>query len=163
MQRETKSLRLFVDEVTIHVRGGRGGDGCVSFRREKYVPKGGPDGGDGGHGGSVWLVARSNLDTLLDLAGRHHYYAENGRPGSGNNCTGRNGADLVVPVPTGTLVRDAATGRLLKDLVHMDSGFGWLAAAAAAAETLASPPQPTRPRANLSRVRWDRNARCGSN
>jgi len=118
MQRETKSLRLFVDEVTIHVRGGRGGDGCVSFRREKYVPKGGPDGGDGGHGGSVWLVARSNLDTLLDLAGRHHYYAENGRPGSGNNCTGRNGADLVVPVPTGTLVRDAATGRLLKDLVH---------------------------------------------
>jgi len=118
MQRETKSLRLFVDEVTIHVRGGRGGDGCVSFRREKYVPKGGPDGGDGGHGGSVWLVARSNLDTLIDLAGRHHYYAENGRPGSGNNCTGRNGADLIVPVPTGTLVRDAVTGRLLKDLVH---------------------------------------------
>ncbi len=109
---------MFVDEVEIHVRGGKGGDGCVSFRREKFVPKGGPDGGDGGDGGSVILVARAGVDTLLDLAGRHHYRAENGRPGSGANKTGRKGADLVVTVPTGTLVYDAQTGRLLKDLVE---------------------------------------------
>lgn len=118
MQRASGTLRVFVDEVRIHVRGGRGGDGCVSFRREKYVPKGGPDGGDGGRGGSVFLVAKAGIDTLLDLAGRHHYHAENGRPGSGANCTGRSGEDLVVPVPTGTLVYDDLSGRLLKDLVH---------------------------------------------
>jgi GTP-binding protein len=111
-------MRLFVDEVRIQVRGGKGGNGCVSFRREKYVPKGGPDGGDGGHGGSVYLVAHAGVDTLLDLAGRHHYRAENGRPGSGNNRTGRSGKDLIVTVPTGTLIYDADSGRLLKDLVE---------------------------------------------
>jgi len=118
MQRDSGTVRLFVDEVTIHVRAGRGGDGCVSFRREKYVPRGGPDGGDGGNGGSVYLVARAGLDTLLDLAGRHHWRAENGRPGSGGNRHGRRGRDCEVPVPTGTLVYDQQTGRLLKDLVH---------------------------------------------
>ena len=117
MPRDSKSVRLFVDEVTIHVRGGKGGDGCLSFRREKFVPKGGPDGGDGGHAGSVWLVAKAGVDTLLDLSGRHHYHAENGRPGSGNNRSGHRGADLVVTVPTGTLVYDADSGRLLKDLI----------------------------------------------
>jgi GTP-binding protein len=117
MARATGTTRLFVDEVVIHVRGGRGGDGCLSFRREKYVPKGGPDGADGGRGGSVYLVAHAGIDTLLDLAGRHHYRAENGRPGSGANCTGRCGKDLEVAVPTGTLVYDAESGRLLKDLV----------------------------------------------
>jgi GTP-binding protein len=117
MQRSIGTLRLFVDEVVIEVRGGRGGDGCVSFRREKFVPKGGPDGGDGGDGGSVYLEARAGLDTLLDLAGRHHWHAENGKPGSGSNCTGRRGEDLIVPVPMGTLVYDAASGRLLKDLL----------------------------------------------
>lgn len=117
MPRESGTLRLFVDEVTIHVRGGRGGNGCVSFRREKFVPKGGPDGGDGGHGGSVILVAKTGVDTLLDLAGRHHYHARNGRPGSGNNRTGKSAEDLLVTVPTGTLVYNADTGRLMKDLV----------------------------------------------
>ena len=117
MQRAAGSIRLFVDEVTIQVRGGKGGNGCMSFRREKFVPKGGPDGGDGGHGGSVFLVSKSGVDTLLDLAGRHHYHARNGRPGSGANCTGRSGEDLLVTVPIGTLVYDADTGRLLKDLV----------------------------------------------
>ena len=107
----------FVDEVVIHVRGGHGGSGCVSFRREKYVPKGGPDGGDGGDGGSVFLLARTGIDTLLDLAGRHHYHAGNGRPGEGANRAGKDGSDLDVCVPAGTLVYDAETGRLLKDLV----------------------------------------------
>lgn len=110
--------RLFVDEATIDVRGGRGGDGCLSFRREKFIPKGGPDGGDGGHGGSVFLVARNGIDTLLDLTGRHHYRADNGRPGQGANKTGRSGEDLRVNVPTGTLVYDNETGRLLKDLTE---------------------------------------------
>jgi len=118
MPRSTGTTRLFVDEVTIMVRGGRGGDGCVSFRREKYVPKGGPDGGDGGKGGSVYLVARAGLNTLLELAGRHHYRAENGRPGGGANCHGRNGKDTYVDVPAGTLVYDADSGRLLKDLTE---------------------------------------------
>jgi len=118
MARASGTLRLFVDEVRIHVRGGKGGDGCISFRREKYVPKGGPDGGNGGRGGSVYLVAKAGVDTLLDLAGRHHYHAEAGRPGSGNNRTGRDGRDLFVTVPTGTLVYDDQTGRLLKDLVE---------------------------------------------
>jgi GTP-binding protein len=90
----------------------------VSFRREKYVPRGGPDGGDGGHGGSVYLQASSELNTLLDLAGRHHWRAQHGRPGQGANCTGKRGANLVIPVPAGTLIYDVSSGRLLKDLVH---------------------------------------------
>jgi len=89
----------------------------MSFRREKYVPRGGPDGGDGGHGGSVVLVADAGLDTLLDLTGRHHWRAENGRPGEGGNRHGRSGKPLLVPVPAGTLVYEADSERLLKDLV----------------------------------------------
>ena len=118
MPREPGTHRFFVDSAVIFVRGGKGGDGCVSFRREKFVPKGGPDGGDGGHGGSVFLEARPGVDTLLDLAGKHHWRAENGRPGEGANCHGRNGKNLVVPVPAGTLVYDHDSGRLLKDLVQ---------------------------------------------
>jgi len=118
MPRETGTTRLFVDRVRILVRGGKGGDGCVSFRREKFVPKGGPDGGDGGHGGSVFLLAREGVDTLLDLAGKHHWHAANGRPGEGGNRHGRRGKDCIIVVPTGTLVYDDETGRLLKDLVE---------------------------------------------
>jgi len=118
MPSDTGTTRLFVDQARILVRGGKGGNGCVSFRREKFVPKGGPDGGDGGRGGSVFLVARHGVDTLLDLVGKHHWRAENGRPGEGGNRHGRNGKDLIVIVPTGTLVYDDETGRLLKDLVE---------------------------------------------
>jgi len=118
MPRAAGTVRLFVDQVTIKVRAGRGGDGCVSFRREKYVPKGGPDGGDGGNGGSVYLEAHTGVDTLLDLAGKHHWRAEHGRPGSGKGKHGRNGQDMIIIVPAGTLVYDADSGRLLKDLVH---------------------------------------------
>ncbi len=118
MGRDTGTTRLFVDQAEIFVRGGKGGDGCVSFRREKFVPKGGPDGGDGGDGGSVVLVAEAGIDTLLDLTGRHHYRADNGRPGQGANKTGRTAKDLRVSVPAGTLVYDADSGRLLKDLVE---------------------------------------------
>lgn len=118
MKREADSTRLFVDRARIFVSGGKGGDGCVSFRREKYVPKGGPDGGDGGRGGSVFLVADRGSDTLMDLVGKHHWRAENGRPGEGANRHGRNGRHLHVTVPVGTLVYDDSSGRLLKDLVE---------------------------------------------
>jgi GTP-binding protein len=107
---------MFVDEAKIWVNAGDGGNGCVSFRREKYVPKGGPDGGDGGKGGDVYFVTDVNLDTLMDFAGKHHWQAGNGKPGQGNNKTGANGEDLTIRVPPGTLIYDADLDLLLKDL-----------------------------------------------
>jgi len=108
---------VFIDQAEIFVRAGKGGHGCVSFRREKYIPKGGPDGGNGGDGGNVVFAADPGLNTLLDFAGRHHWLAENGRPGSGGNRTGRSGRDLTVRVPCGTQVYDRDSGLMLKDLV----------------------------------------------
>ena len=107
---------MFVDQAEIYVRAGNGGHGCVSLRRERFLPKGGPDGGDGGGGGGVILRSVAGIDTLLDFAGRHHWIAENGRPGQGKNMTGRSGRDLIVKLPPGTLVYDRDTGVLLKDL-----------------------------------------------
>ena len=107
---------MFVDRVTIEVESGRGGDGCVSFRREKFVPRGGPDGGDGGDGGSVIIVAAKGVDSLAAQAGRKHWHAESGQRGGSSNCHGRNGSDLVIEVPPGTLVKDARVGHVLKDL-----------------------------------------------
>ena len=107
---------MFVDEAVIHVKAGDGGNGCVSFRREKYVPKGGPDGGDGGNGGSVVFVSDPNKNTLLDFAGKHHWRAERGEAGMGKKMYGESGDDLVIPVPPGTLVYDTDKGVLLTDL-----------------------------------------------
>jgi len=107
---------MFVDEIEIFVKGGDGGAGCVSFRREKYVPFGGPDGGDGGRGGHVWLEADPALTTLLDYHYRRHYEAERGQHGQGANRHGANGRDLVLRVPVGTVVFDRDTGELLADL-----------------------------------------------
>jgi GTPase len=107
---------LFVDEVEIFAIAGSGGNGCVAFRREKYIPRGGPSGGDGGNGGSVLLQAEQSYTTLQHLSGKHHWRADSGGPGEGKNCHGRNGPDLVVRVPPGTLIYDAETGTLLKDL-----------------------------------------------
>lgn len=107
---------MFIDEATIHVKAGDGGAGCVSFRREKYVPKGGPDGGDGGNGGSVIFVADLNKNTLLDFAGKHHWAAPKGQNGMGKKMYGRRGDDMVVPVPVGTLIYDTDHGILLADL-----------------------------------------------
>lgn len=106
----------FVDEATIIVEAGKGGHGCLSFRREKYVPKGGPDGGDGGDGGSVYLEADSALNTLIDYRFQRKYKAQNGEPGTGRNCTGTKGEDLVLPVPVGTTVVDMDTHEVLGDL-----------------------------------------------
>jgi GTP-binding protein len=107
---------VFIDEAVIEVAGGRGGDGCTSFRREKYVPKGGPDGGDGGNGGAVILVAREGVSTLLAFRYKRHFRADRGRHGQGANKTGRSGTDLVVEVPVGTLVTDPDHVRILADL-----------------------------------------------
>lgn len=106
----------FIDEVEIEVQSGKGGDGCVSFRRERYVPRGGPDGGDGGRGGSVILRADEGLTTLLDQRFHPHYHAANGRPGTGRDRYGASADDLTVKVPVGTLVFDTATDELLGDL-----------------------------------------------
>jgi GTP-binding protein len=107
---------MFVDEAKIHVKAGDGGHGCVSFRREKYIPKGGPDGGDGGDGGSVIFEAVSDKDTLLDFAGKHHWRAPRGEAGMGKKMFGPGGEDLVIKVPPSTLVFDADHGILLADL-----------------------------------------------
>lgn len=106
----------FVDYVKIHVKAGDGGRGCVSFRREKYVPRGGPDGGDGGRGGHVIFRATEELNTLLDFKYRREYKAEKGQHGMGKKMHGRDGKDLIIPVPVGTLVKDADTGEVLADL-----------------------------------------------
>jgi GTP-binding protein len=107
---------MFIDEAVIHVKAGDGGHGCVSFRREKYIPKGGPDGGDGGNGGSVIFVADVGKDTLLDFAGKHHWKAGRGESGMGKKMAGHNGDDLIVQVPAGTLIFDAEHSTLMADL-----------------------------------------------
>ncbi len=106
----------FVDEATIHVQAGKGGNGCVSFRREKYVPFGGPDGGDGGDGGSIFLEADVALNTMVDYRYTRQFRADSGKSGSGANCTGKSGDDLVLPVPVGTTVLDEDTGEVIGDL-----------------------------------------------
>jgi GTP-binding protein len=113
----------FIDRAEIEVEAGKGGDGMVAFRREKYVPAGGPAGGNGGRGGSVILVAVENLQTLLDFRYAHHFKAEDGDRGGPNNCTGAAGKDLIIEVPCGTAVYDAQTGELLDDLIHSGQTF----------------------------------------
>lgn len=106
----------FVDEAKISVQAGKGGNGCMSFRREKFIPKGGPDGGDGGDGGSVYLEADESLNTLIDYRYVRHYQAKNGQGGMGANCTGAKGDDIVLMVPVGTTAIDEDTGEVLGDL-----------------------------------------------
>ncbi len=107
---------MFIDEAKITVKAGDGGNGCMSFRREKYVPLGGPDGGDGGKGGDVYFLADANLDTLVDFVGKHNWKAQNGKAGQGSNKTGAAGEDLIIRVPPGTLIYDQDLELLLKDM-----------------------------------------------
>src|ERR1041384_2897778 len=111
---------MFVDEVRIHVRAGGGGDGSVSFRREKHVPRGGPDGGDGGRGGDVVMVADPMLTTLIDFRSLRECKAPVGGNGSGNNKSGKNRQDIEKRVPGGTQVRDAESGEVVADFVRAD-------------------------------------------
>ena len=110
----------FVDEATIRVEAGKGGDGCLSFRREKYIPRGGPDGGDGGNGGSIYLVVNEGLNTLIDFRHARLYRAGNGQPGSGRDQAGKSAEDISIRVPQGTLVYDDDTDELIGDLVGKD-------------------------------------------
>jgi len=114
---------MFVDEAKIYVKAGDGGNGCLSFRREKFIPNGGPDGGDGGRGGDVYLQVDPALGTLLDLRYKALYKAPNGAPGMGKNMHGKSGEDLIIKVPPGTLVYDDDTGELLADLTRAGQGM----------------------------------------
>ncbi|MBG81217.1 MAG: GTPase ObgE, partial [Phycisphaerae bacterium] len=107
---------MLIDRAKIFVRSGKGGHGCVSMRREKYRPRGGPDGGDGGKGGDVVLLGDNSLNTLISLTPRPHYRAESGRPGEGSSCHGRNGEHCIIPVPLGTIVCDVETNERLGDI-----------------------------------------------
>ena len=107
---------MFVDKVRITVLGGRGGDGAVAFHREKYVAAGGPDGGDGGHGGSVILKVSDNMTTLLDFRYKRKYSAESGVNGAGRRMSGKRGENLIIQVPRGTVVRDAETNAIIVDM-----------------------------------------------
>ncbi|MGR3310984.1 MAG: GTPase ObgE [Candidatus Brocadiales bacterium] len=111
---------MFVDEAAIYVKGGDGGNGCVSFRREKFVPRGGPDGGDGGNGGSVILLVSQRVETLFDISSRVKYIAESGKHGEGTRKHGKKGKDLIIELPVGTVVKDKETGRILKDLKRQE-------------------------------------------
>ncbi len=114
---------MFIDYVKIHVIAGYGGSGCMSFHREKFMPKGGPDGGDGGHGGSIILEGNRNLRTLQDYSYHKLYKAKRGQHGMGNNRHGKNGEDIILQVPLGTLVKDAETGEILGDIVTSGQRF----------------------------------------
>lgn len=114
---------MFLDRITVYVRAGDGGDGCVSFRKEYKTPKGGPNGGDGGKGGDVIIRAERNVDSLAHMAGIKHWRAVSGSPGMGNNCTGKQGDDLSITVPVGTLIRDASSAEILADLTEDQQEF----------------------------------------
>ena len=107
---------MFIDRVKIRVKAGKGGNGCVSFRREKHVPKGGPDGGDGGRGGNIIAQGHEHLNTLVRQYYTQHYRAKNGAHGSGNHRHGKDGSDVIVQVPPGTIIRDSDSQELLVDL-----------------------------------------------
>src|SRR5687768_14471314 len=108
----------FIDEAVIEVIAGKGGDGVAHFRREKYVPRGGPDGGDGGRGGSIYAVADDNINTLIDYRYAKHFRAQNGERGQGADCSGKSGEDIVLRVPGGTVICEVATGDVVADLAE---------------------------------------------
>src|SRR5688572_21525499 len=109
---------MFIDHAKIRVKAGDGGHGCVAFRREKFIPKGGPSGGDGGDGGSIYVVATSRLNTLYHLQFQREWKAERGQHGMGSNCSGKQGADVEIELPVGSVIRDTTSGEILADLVE---------------------------------------------
>ena len=107
---------MFADRAKIVIKSGKGGNGHVSFRREKYVPNGGPDGGDGGNGGDIVFVVDEGMNTLSEYRHRHRFAAENGEDGSKKNRHGKNGEDRIIPVPEGTVIKDAVSGKVISDM-----------------------------------------------
>lgn len=137
---------MFADRAKIYIRSGKGGDGHVSFRREKYVPDGGPDGGDGGHGGSVIFEVDLGLNTLTDYRFNKHYHAEDGEPGGKKNCRGKDGEDIILKVPEGTVIKDEASGKVMLDMsgenkrvVFLEGGKGGLGNQHYATSTMQAP------------------------
>ena len=114
---------MFIDEAQIRVEAGKGGAGCLSFRREKHTPRGGPDGGDGGRGGSIYIIGDAHLNTLVDFQHQRSYRAQNGRPGAGRDATGRDGEDLEIRVPLGTMIQDAETRESIEEITSRISGY----------------------------------------
>ena len=114
---------MFIDRAKIYVKSGNGGNGAVTFRREKYVPLGGPDGGDGGKGGSVKFIVDTGLTTLLDFKYKKKFVAADGGNGQGSKCYGKDGEDLVIKVPMGTIIREAESNKIIVDLSHKDDEF----------------------------------------
>ena len=155
-------MSQFVDESQLNVRGGDGGAGCVAFRREGPVAFGGPDGGDGGRGGDVWMVADHNVASLLAFRDHPHRRAGSGVHGKGKDLHGRRGGDLEITVPEGTVVKDLYNGEVLAELLH--HGDRWLAAAGgpAAGATPSSSATGGGHRASPSRASTARSAGCGS-
>ena len=160
---------MFVDEVDIHVEAGHGGRGCLAFRREKFVPRGGPSGGDGGHGGSVYVVASPHINTLINFRFHPEFDAERGEHGMGSNCTGHGGADLELAVPIGTLVYEktgpsrASRRTACSPIWPRKASACWSRRAAAAAwATRGSRRPPIARRARCSRASRARSRTCGS-
>ena len=159
-----KGFFVFADEAKIFVKGGHGGNGCVAFRREKYVPRGGPSGGDGGNGGSIFLEANINDNTLLRYRYNREFKADRGRHGEGSNCTGHSGDDMVLRVPIGTVVFDAANRtRPSPTWPRPDSACWWRMADTAAAAISILPSRGTRLRANTKKAGPVKSAICGWN
>ena len=143
---------MFIDETTIRVKAGNGGNGCMAFRREKFVPRGGPSGGDGGKGGDVWMESSERHNTLVHFRFNPEYKAGRGRHGEGSNKTGREGEDILLKVPVGTIVYDEETGDIVHDFSRPDERVIIAAADEVAAATPSSPLPPTRRRASTKRV-----------
>ena len=153
----------FADEALIEVSSGNGGNGCIAFRREKYAPMGGPSGGDGGRGGDVIFEVRRNLRTLAHLRYKHSFKAENGRDGEGKKCYGHNGEDIVVPVPPGTLIKDAATGELIRDFGREEGRYRFLKGGNGGWGNVHFKSWSTRRRVPPCRANAAKSANCGWN
>ena len=142
---------MFIDEAKIRVKAGDGGNGCMAFRREKYVPRGGPSGGDGGKGGDVIMESSERHNTLVHFRFNPEYKAQRGRHGEGSNRTGREGVDVLLKVPVGTILYDDETGEKVHDFSRPDDRIVIACGGRGVAEMPASPPQLTRPRASTNR------------
>ena len=143
---------MFIDEVVISVKAGNGGNGCLAFRREKFVPRGGPSGGDGGRGGDVVLVASTHHNTLLHFRYNPEHSAERGRHGEGSNRTGRDGHSIELPVPVGTVVYNAESGEQICDLAEVGQRFTVAAGGGEDVATRVLRRRPIKPRRNTKRV-----------